>query len=190
MTTLLRATALVGRPVVTLAGESPFEIKDVLFDTGTGHIRGFTLRKHGFLGGPAKERLRWTDVHGLGPDAVVIRDTASLTDADDNTPSRDGDGDVIGDRILTESGDDLGEVVEAVVATGTSAEVVGFEIEATPGTRPGDQHHVFVPLPAAIAISGDMIVVPDSAVDYIRDDLSGFGSAVEEFRSMLTAKDD
>lgn len=190
MTTLLRATAIVGQPVVTLTGESPFEVKDVVFDTGTGHISGFTLRKHGFLGGPAKERLRWADVHGLGPDAVVIRDTSCLTPAGDDDTMDGGGGDVIGDRVLTESGDDLGEVVEVVVATGTAADVVGFEIEATPGTRPGDQHHVFIPLPATVAISGDMVVVPDSATDYIRDDLSGFGSAVEEFRSKLTARGD
>jgi uncharacterized protein YrrD len=184
---LLRATTLVGRPVLTLDGESPLQIKDVVFDKARGRVLGFTLRHHGFLGGPARKQLAWSDVHGLGPDAVVIRDATCLV-ADADEALGEG-GDVIGDRILTESGDDLGEVVEVVVATGSRAEVVGFEIEAPVASRSGDDHHVFIPLPDTLAISGEKVVVPDRAVDYIRDDLSGFGGAVAEFRTKLSGKD-
>ncbi len=182
MTALLRATTLVGQPVLTLAGESPVEVKDVVFDTSSGRILGFTLRKHGFLGGPVSESLSWRDVHGLGPDAIVVVDDSKLSKGDDATA---GGGDVIGDRIITESGTDLGEVIEVVVATGSSAEVVGFEVEATGGSRSRGAHHVFIPMPDTIAISGENIVVPDAAEDFIRDDLSGFGSAVDEFRAKL-----
>lgn len=185
MSALLRATTLVGKPVLTLDGESPVEVKDVVFDTGSGRILGFTMRKHGFLGGPVSETLAWSDVHGLGPDAIVVADATKLTKGDG---AMAGGGDVIGDRIITESGTDLGVVVEVVVATGSAAEVVGFEIESTSGDQSRGAHHVFIPMPDTLAISGENIVVPDTAEDFIRDDLSGFGSAVDEFRSKLAGK--
>lgn len=180
---LLRASALIGRPVLTLGGESPLEVKDVVFDGTSGRIVGFTLRHHGFLGGPSDDGLAWDDVHGLGPDAVVVADESVLVPG--RIADGGGGGDVIGNRVVTEGGTDLGEVVEVVVAVGGATGVVGFEIEAAPGIRPDDDHHVFIPLPDTLAISDERIIVPDSATEYLRDDLSGFGGAVDAFRSKL-----
>jgi uncharacterized protein YrrD len=185
MTTLVRATSLIGQPVVTLGGDSPLEIKDVVFSRDSGRLLGFTLRKHGMLGGPVREGLSWADVHGLGPDAVVIADADVLSRGDQALAEG---GDVIHNRVLTESGTDVGEVVEAVVATGRAAEVVGFEVEASAEMGRSDSHHLFIPLPDTMAISGERVIVPDRALDYVRDDLSGFGGAVEEFRSQLAGE--
>lgn len=182
MSRLLRASTLIGRPVVTLGGESPHEVKDVVFDTDEGAVLGFTLRNHGFLGGPVNRDLAWRDVHGLGPDAVMIADESLLT-VDHNFST--GGGDVIGDRVITESGADIGEVVEVIVSTGTDADVVGFEIEPAEGLGHRGGHHVFIPLPDTMAVSGENIIVPDTATDYVRDDLSGFGGAVDDFRAQL-----
>lgn len=181
---LLRATELIGRPVVTLGGESPFEIKDIVFDTSTGHLIGFNLRNHGFLGSPADEHLALDDVHGLGPDAVVVADADCLDASVDLTTGSGGD--VLGNRILTEDGTELGAVVEVIITSGRSAEVVGFEVAAAEGVRTGGDHHVFIPMPETSAISGERIVVPDATIDYIRDDLTGFGGAVADFRERLS----
>lgn len=186
MSELLRATSLEGHPVVTLSGESPLEVRDVVFDHTTGDVLGFTLRKKGFFGGPVSDYLPWGSVHGLGPDAVMVRDESALSDgADVDVP---GGGDVIGDRILTESGTDLGEVVEVVVSTGPRADVAGFEVAPaeSPG-RSGDQH-VYIPMPDTLAISGEKIIVPDAAADYVCDDLTGFGGAVDDFRARLSGE--
>lgn len=182
MSRLLRATTLIGAPVVTLGGESPLEVKDVVFDRDEGRILGFTLRKHGFLGGPVDEDLTWDDVHGLGPDAVVVADEGALHTSHDVAAAG---GDVIGNRVMTISGTDVGEVVEVVIRAGAAGDVVGFEIEAAPDLRRGEAHHVFLPLPDAVAISGAKVIVPDSACRHIRDDLSGFGGAVDAFRAEL-----
>ncbi len=177
---------MIGLPVVTLHGESPLELKDVVFDKTRGEVLGFTLRKHGMLGGPVSEDLSWADVHGLGPDACMIADDSVLTADRGFDPSG---GDVIGDRVITENGTDLGEVIEVVIETAGHADVVGFEIEASEALDRGDSHHLFIPLPDTLAISGEKIIVPDSAIDYVRDDLSGFGGAVNEFRSRLEKED-
>lgn len=183
MSRLLRATSLVGRPVVTLAGESPLEIKDVVFDTDDGRLLGFTLREHGFLGKPVQETLAFADVHGLGPDAVVIADEGALREGAD---LRGDGGDVIADRVMTESGRVIGEIVEVVLRSGATAEVVGFEVETDPSLGHGADHNAFIPLPDAVSISERIVVVPDAAVDYVRDDLAGFGSTVEDFRTNLS----
>ncbi len=182
MTRLLRATSLIGRPVVTLAGESPLEIRDIIFDRTAGDILGFTLRKHGFLGSPVKEQLAWSDVHGLGPDAVMVGADDVFSE---ETSLAESGGDVLGDRVMTEGGTDLGEVVEVIISSGRSADVVGFEIEPAEDLQDGDGHNVFIPLPDTVSLSGDNVIVPDTATAYIRDDLSGFGGAVTEFRSQL-----
>ncbi len=183
MSRLLRARSLIGKPVVTLGGESPLEVKDVVFDTSDGHLIGFTLREHGFLGKPVGECLAFADVHGLGPDAVVIDDESVLGGA---ASLGDSGGDVIGNRVMTESGTDIGEVVEVVLSSGSSAEVVGFEVEAVPGLSRDDDHNAFIPLPDTVAISDRIVIVPDTTTDYVRDDLTGFGGAVDDFRANLS----
>lgn len=185
MSKLLRATAISGRPVVTLDGESPFQVKDVVFDRAAGRLIGFTLRKHGFFSRSASEFLPIDEVHGLGGDAVMVASSEVFED-DDSGEAQNG-GDVIGGRILTESGTDLGEVVEAIISTGSRMTVVGFEVEPSEELNDSEAH-VFIPLPEVIAISGDQTVVPDSVRDFVRDDLTGFGAAVDRFRAQI--KDD
>jgi len=182
MSRLLRATGMVGLPVLTITGESPLEVKDVVFDRNEGSIVALTLRHHGFLGGPAKEWLAWADVRGLGPDAVIVEDESAFRSGGDSPVSS---GDVIGDRVITEGGTDLGEVVEVVVRSGRHAEVVGFEIEGSAAIAHDSARHVFLPLPETLAMSGENIVVPDEVTEFVRDDISGFGAAVEGFRSRL-----
>lgn len=92
---------------------------------------------------------------------------------------------MLGSRVLTESGTDLGEVVEVVVSSGGDAEVVGFEVEPSEAAGHDGGSTVFIPLPNTIAVSGENVIVPDSARDFIHDDLSGFGGAVADFRAQL-----
>jgi hypothetical protein len=42
-----------------------------------------------------------------------------------------------------------------------------------------------MPLPDTISISGEHIVVPSGARDYVTGDLTGFGGAVEKFRAQI-----
>jgi hypothetical protein len=42
-----------------------------------------------------------------------------------------------------------------------------------------------IPLPDTISVSGEALMVPATAVDFVSDDLSGFGASVDAFRSRL-----
>lgn len=184
MSVLLRAAELVKRPVVTLAGEDVAQIKDVIYSSGSGALAGFTLNGRGIFAGPLKQTLPWANVHGLGPAAVMIRSAESLADRHAFDGELEGAGGVvIGSIVLTQGGRNLGVVTDVILSVHEkTTDAVGYEIEPTDKSAPRRQ---FVPLPDTLSVSGEALILPESALDFIRDDLAGFGAAVEEFRARL-----
>ncbi len=173
---LTRALAVVGRPVVTVAGEDIAQIKDVVFTPG-GDVEGFTLAGRGMFSGPLKEWLPWSSVHGFGPDAVIVQGRSALMER----KGRGKGGDVVGDDVLTRSGTIVGTVVDAVLRLeDRGLDLVGYEVE--PSTGEGTR---FVPLPDTIAVTEGRLVVPDQAMEFLANDLAGFAAAVDSFRSRL-----
>jgi uncharacterized protein YrrD len=182
---LLRASEVTGRPVVTLSGELVAEIKDVVFERSGGHIAGFTLRNPGLFSRSRKDALPWDGVHGIGRDAVMVPDETVLIPAGELAPRKQArDADVLQDRVLTDNGRDLGRVVDVVLHSGTSLEVVGYEVEASEALGTAGRH-VFIPLPDTVAVSGENLIVPAAATEFVSEDLAGFGAAVGAFRARL-----
>ncbi len=193
MSRLMRTSELATRPVVTMAGEDVAQIKDVVFAAGGGEVGGFTLAGRGLFSGPNHRALPWAAVAALGTDAVMIDDESVLDSQQavlDASAAKGGSGgDVLGSQALTDSGIDLGKVVDVIIeisgARDGQCDVVGYEIEAsealgTKGTR------VLIPLPDTIAASGEHLMVPAAARDFVSDDLAGFGAAVQAFRAHLS----
>jgi uncharacterized protein YrrD len=193
MSLLVRASEVTKRPVVTLEGEDVAQIKDIIYADGGGQIGGFTLNGRGFLAGTLKTALGWGAVVALGPDAVMIRDEDALTDRDalvtEIVEKNGGNGgDVLGSRVLTDDGKDLGKVLDVIIEVTDEgrpfAEVVGYEIEPAENLG-GDLKKVLVPLPDTIAASGQHLIVPAAALDFVTNDLAGFGAAMRDFREQL-----
>jgi uncharacterized protein YrrD len=188
---LLRATELIGHPVVTLdGGEVVAEVKDVVYGTAEASLLGFTLRHRGFLGGPMKLVLAWERVVALGRHAVMIATEGDLDERDavlaqDVKDSRGRN--VIGSEVITDAGQRLGEVTDVVVLVTDEPEVVGYEIGGSEVLTPRSGGHVFVPLPETLAVSGEALMVPAAVQDFVTDDLAGFGASVERFRDHLRA---
>jgi uncharacterized protein YrrD len=182
---LLRASELTGRPVVTLGGELVAEIKDIVFERAGGRIAGFTLRNPGLFSRSRRDSLPWTGVHGIGRDAVMVSDETVLIAAKDLAPRKQAHkADVLEDRVLTDNGRDLGRVVDVVLHSGTSLDVVGYEVQASEALGTAGRR-VFIPLPDTVAVSGENLIVPASATEFVSEDLAGFGAAVGAFRSRL-----
>jgi uncharacterized protein YrrD len=189
---LMRTSEVAKRPVVTFAGEDVAQIKDVVYSAGGGAVGGFTLAGRGLFSGPSKQALAWTSVAALGADAVMIKDEAALeptqTVLDASASSGGSGGNVLRSQVLTDSGLDLGTVVDVIIQVDEGptgqCDVVGYEIEAsealgTKGTR------MLIPLPDTLAASGEHLMVPASAKDFVSQDLAGFGAAVLAFRAQL-----
>jgi uncharacterized protein YrrD len=182
---LLRASELTGRPVVTLGGELVAEIKDIVFERAGGRIAGFTLRNPGLFSRSRKDSLPWSGVHGVGRDAVLISDETVLVAAKELAPPKQArKADVLEDRVLTDNGRDLGRVVDVVLHSGTSLDVVGYEVQASEALGTAGRR-VFIPLPDTVSVSGENLIVPAAATEFVSEDLAGFGAAVGAFRARL-----
>jgi uncharacterized protein YrrD len=183
---LVRGSDLIGLPVVTLAGDDIAEVRDVLFDPARGEVIGFTLNKRGKLARRMKESLPRDHVQAIGPAAVMVNDETALS-SEVPKASGEGSGNVLGDRVLTDAGVLIGTVTDAVIDTSTGA-VVGYEI--APADEPSGRNgrRSYVPLSDTCAVSGEALIVPAAAVDYVTSDLAGFGEAVDRFRDLLHRK--
>lgn len=184
---LARATELRSLPVVTIdEGEDIAEVKDVVYDPGAGHIVGFTLNKRGFLRGPMKQTLAWSELAAVGRDAVMV-------DIDDRLDEK-GAGEVvgaiaahrnvIGNDVLTDAGRLLGTVDDLVVDL-TDGSVVGYQLAGDTTLQGHAGGPMLVPLPATLAVNGTNLLVPDAVEPFVRNDLAGFGAAVDSFRAQL-----
>lgn len=187
MKVLIKASKVIGLPVVTLGGDDVAEVRDVVYDPSQGRLVGFTLNSRGWLGRRLKDSLSWGSVAALGPDAVMIRDEGDLAAEDEATPSLaepPSDRNVLGDAVLTDEGVQLGVVSDIIVETGERAEVVGYEIQDKSADAKASRVR-FLPLPQQLAVSGDALLVPAKVESFLHDDLSGFGAAVDDFRKLL-----
>lgn len=189
---LMRTSEIAKRPVVTMAGEDVAQIKDVVYAADGGSVEAFTLAGRGVFAGPLKQGLSWGSVAALGADAVMIRHETVLEPVKSMLAATSGgkgaSGDVLGSQVLSDAGVDLGVVHDVIVSvdmTGrSSCDVVGYEIEASEAL--GTQGElVLIPLPDTIAASGEHLMVPASAKEFVGRDLAGFGAAVDAFRSQL-----
>ena len=181
MSVLMRSRGISGRPVVTLdTAEAPAEVRDVVLSYATADLVGFTLNKRGYLGSPLKEVLPWSRVASLGRDAVLVAsaDALGADDAAMAAAAEAGEPDVIGVAVMTDDGTRLGAVTDVILEVGRTADVIGFELD-------GPEVRLLLPIDDTIAVSGDTLMVPAAARDFVRDDLSGFGSAVADFRARL-----
>lgn len=184
MAVLVRGSELVGLPVVTLAGDDVAEVRDVVFDAATGELTGFTLNKRSRLGGRLKETLACGSVHGLGPAAVMVADPAALRHEPLAEASAPGSGDVLGDRVVTDSGVVVGTVTDVVFDTASGA-VVGYEIEPAESLQGRQGRRSYLPLPDTGAVSAEALIVPAAATEYVASDLAGFAEAVDRYRDAL-----
>ncbi len=185
----MRAREVNGRPVVTLDGADAIaEVKDVVISHGSSSVIGFTLNKRGFLGSPLKEVLPWRAVRALGRDAVMIDSASSLVSGDadiDEAMSEAKDRNVIGATVMTDAGTALGTVEDVIIEIAAEADIVGFEVNGPDVERGKGSATLLIPVGDTIALSGETLMVPAATEGFMRDDLSGFGSAVADFRSRL-----
>ncbi|GLK99898.1 PRC-barrel domain-containing protein [Dactylosporangium matsuzakiense] len=169
--------------VVTIDGDDIADIKDIVFDGETGRVRGFTLNGRGLFAGPLHKALPAESVRAVGRDAVMIDDAALTVGLEAVVPAaRIGDSDVLGDHVLTEGGTDLGTVADVILEVRDGVvDLVGYEIVASAALH-SDGRRVLLPLPRTVATSGEAVIVPTDVVQFLRQDLPGFGNAVAAFR--------
>jgi uncharacterized protein YrrD len=185
---LLRGTDLNGLPVVGITdGDAIADVKDVVYSPDQGALLGFTLNKRGFFSGPMKAVLAYEDVVAVGRDAVMVNGLSAVTEGGESLEAvvdESAGRNVLGDDVLTDGGKRLGKVIDVVIEV-TSGEVVGYELTGDQELQAHAGRPLLVPIPATLSVSGTVLMVPAAVEPFIRDDLTGFGAAVDEFRGQL-----
>ena len=192
-------------PLLLASGDAP-----VVLRAGTVHLveEGVVLTDGAVLMRDGKIVRAGTDLEtpagateiDYGPDAVIIEHADLLEPVDgvlvaatSSHENAGSGGDVLGDRVLTDTGTDLGKVADVVIeydnATGGACDVVGYEIEASDAlkesTSKSKHTRLLLPLPDTLAASSEHVMVPASAEQFVSQDLAGFGAAVQAFRAQL-----
>ncbi|WP_282695963.1 PRC-barrel domain-containing protein [Streptomyces sp. CC208A] len=182
---LIRAGDVVGRPVLTLHGDALAQVKDVVVDPESGRVRAFTLSGRGALSGPLKEAIAWSAVHALGRDAVMVADRDALREGADMASGAGGGADMLGARVLTQEGEDVGKVTDVVLdVTADDARLAGYEVKLD---RHGEKGTVLVPLSAPVVVSAERVLVPAAALRSAVGDLADFRKAARGSREEGTS---
>ncbi|MBO1765758.1 PRC-barrel domain-containing protein [Allobranchiibius sp. GilTou38] len=113
----MRFKKATGRKVVSLAtAETVGKVSRFVIDVPQRRIAALVLRKTDKHG----EILTWSDVTGFGDDAVTVADVGVLSEADGPMKElSDKDYQLMGKRVLSTRGDDLGEVKDVDFDPGT-----------------------------------------------------------------------
>jgi uncharacterized protein YrrD len=160
---MARYEFMKGLPVITLAeGKQVGKIDDLIVDPERKAVRWLRLHRGGLLGG---ERL-WVSVdavHGLGEDALTINAEADLrapADAPEASALVKAKRQIIGNKVITENGERLGEVYDYEFAPDTFALTFLSVPEGMNGVGPS----LTIPADRVLTIGEDMIVVATAAV--------------------------
>jgi uncharacterized protein YrrD len=96
----MKLSELRGRKVVSRSSaEQLGEVTDLTVDLATSHVRALSLGK----GRKARE-VAWSDLHSVGPDAVIVEEDDRVVDAPPAAASP------VGRLTLSDSGNALGDL--------------------------------------------------------------------------------
>jgi sporulation protein YlmC with PRC-barrel domain len=174
-TRYIRANELVGRRVVTLAGDSDHEVQDLMLDPrDRRRIDAVALREPGLLGGLHKSLLPIDAVRAIGPDAVMVDPDAEHGQPDDQ---RLGARDTLeGLRVLTDDGAALGTITDAVVESGDGQiRLVAVELGTDSDDQGDDDAVRYLALPDDLVLSDEALIVPAAVAERVctsTDDLT------------------
>jgi len=160
---MARYEFMKGLPVITMAeGKQIGKIDDLVIDPERKAVGWFRLHSGGMIGG---ERL-WVPVaavHGVGEDAVTINaeaDARSSADAPEALALVKAKRGVIGSKVLTESGERVGEVRDYEFDPTTFA----LTSLSVPPAMNAVGEILTIPGDKVLTIGEDMIVVAADAV--------------------------
>lgn len=180
MTRLVRASELMGLPVVTLDTAAALgEVRDVLFDPARSRVVALTVRGVGLLSPPLIGLLPIGAIASIGQEAVMVATDASLVrEREGMATALEDQIEVLGKNVVNDAGAELGRVIDVILEVqGADAAVVGCEIEQD------DEGRVILPLPSGAPLSSDALVVPASAQPHAANGLSGFREVLSRSRA-------
>lgn len=168
---MIKGSQLVGRAVIDMeAAERLGKIKEIIVQRDGERVAGFVVVHGETLVGTAGKRrmIPASAVHSIGPDAMTVRGSAMQELVElDSLPRMS---DIIGHKMVTESGRLLGVIDDVLINRGDGT-IVGFVVGE--GVR-SKLENIFNPqrsrvrgyvrAEADLHVGKDLIIVPDDAL--------------------------
>lgn len=109
----MRIEELKDKPVVSMAsGAKLGSVHDFLLDDSYRQIAAVVIGGGGLFGGH-KQAVAYSDIHGIGPDAIMVSGQDAVQEVGDASPLGTAHAlDPLQQQVMSESGVDLGRVVE------------------------------------------------------------------------------
>jgi uncharacterized protein YrrD len=109
----MRIEELKDKPVMSIAsGTKLGSVHDFLLDDSYLQIAALVIGGGGLFGGH-KQAVAYSAIHGIGPDAVMVSGEDAVQEVEDASPLGTAHGfDAIHQQVMSESGVNLGRVVE------------------------------------------------------------------------------
>ncbi|PYS98324.1 MAG: hypothetical protein DMF63_16875 [Acidobacteria bacterium] len=174
-------SVLKGMSVVSLdSGNKLGQIADLFIDPINGVLLGITFSTpEGGIG-----RLSHADIYSFGRDAIMVRAGDSIEPWDDsNLQSGQQAGKLIGTKIITESGDVLGQITNVFVTMRPPPQIL-YEIRNSIIDKLLGREF-FLPASVGYALSDDAtrLIVPDATTDIAVSDIAELVDREIEVRS-------
>jgi uncharacterized protein YrrD len=119
---------MTGLPVIhTASGRELGRVREWLLDTAAQSVVAFTVEGSGWL--PQRRIFSFTDVQGLGRDAVLVRREGAHPEGDPPLWAGKPTTRVLGLRVLSATGSELG-VVDDILIDEDSGRVAGWRLSS------------------------------------------------------------
>jgi uncharacterized protein YrrD len=172
---------LTGMPVLSLAsGNKIGQILDLFIDPINGVLLGVTV----LLGDGRFAGIMQDEIYNFGKDAVMVRTDESIVPLENGALARGQQASkLIGTKIITESGDVLGQIADIFVTLKPPPHILYEARQSLFDKLLGREF--FLPASVGYALSDDAarLVVPDVTPDIAASDLSSLLSQHIEVRS-------
>ncbi|HEY0011179.1 MAG TPA: PRC-barrel domain-containing protein [Candidatus Paceibacterota bacterium] len=167
---------MIGKPVVNVAtGEMIDKVRDVFFDAAERRVLGFLVDEGGLLASARVLPFASADV--IGPDGILVSTDAAIvraSEAPHGTNILNENNVVVGTKIMTEDGKDLGTINDFFFEETTGA-IEGYEVtgglfaDAVSGKS-------YLPSPLSFRIGRDVAFVPAETETLIEQQTGGLAA--------------
>ena len=177
-------------PVVIFStGKQEHKVQDVIFDPKKNMVVGLLVDEGGWFG--TAKVLPLDRVKSIGEDAVIIEAADAIQNAD-SVPSiqqvMDQENVLKGTKLMTESGKDLGTLVD-ISFDEVTGKVEGYEVS---GGMMADMYGVRSTVPASesLRLGEDVAFVPDSTLDILEAQTGGLKGVAQQAGSKVQGATD
>ncbi len=164
---------IVGKSIISVAtGEVLDKVRDVFFDAQNKMVLGFLVDEGGILS--SARVLPFESVSVIGPDGVLVSSATTIVPAKDAAHASDimkEDNVVVGTKIMTDDGKDLGKINDIFFDEVTGM-IEGYEVtgglfaDAVSGRS-------YLPSPSRFKIGKDVALVPVETISLIEGQSGG-----------------